>query len=241
MYPGLPPPGSHLNKRIENARIPSKVPAVPRDRELLIEEFTGSKAETFAVAGRVVRGGINENNVEDSYYGDNEVDTYGTDSVSALSETDPDLLSRKDNFDQARRLALDDAIEREDWELAAVLTEGLRQSGGSRDVADAHNTWNQSALNKFIASNDWSAVSGYIAQMLDGMNEEPTPPSLDELVIPKPSEQPPAAAASIVRAPPAFDIEDPSLKKKNWFQISTSAPRTLIRIELDDGFILRFL
>jgi hypothetical protein len=216
MYPGLPPPGSHLNKPNENARIPSKVPAIPRKRELRIEEFSGSKAEIFDVTGRVVRGGTTDNNnTEDSYCADNEVDTYGTDSVSALSENDTDFLSRKDNFDQARRRALDDAIVREDWELAAVLTEGLRQSGGctGRDIANAHNTWNQSELDKFIYNNDWSAVSGYIAQMLDSKNKEPPIPNRDELVIPKPS-VPPAAAMSIVRVPPAADSEDPSLKKK---------------------------
>ena len=226
MYSGLPPPGSHLNRQIKNnARIPSKVPAIPRNRELIIEEFTGSKAETFGVGGRVVRGGTNEDSAEDSYYGDNEVDTYGTDSVSALSENDSDLLSRKNNFNQARRRALDDAVEREDWELAAVLTEGLRQPGGSRDVTDAHNTWDQSSLNNFIANNDWNAVSGYIAQMLDGKKKEPTPPTPDEPEIPEPvipdMSEPPevavAAAASIVRAPRRAaldDSADPSLKKK---------------------------
>jgi hypothetical protein len=214
---GLPPPGSHLTKPIaNNARIPSKVPAVPRKRELIIEEFTGSKAETFGVGGRVVRGGITDEGAGESYYGDSEVDTYGTDSVSALSENDPDLLSRKNNFDQARRRALDDAVEREDWELAAVLTEGLRQSGGSPDVVDAHSSWNQSSLDKFIADNDWSAVSGYIAQMLIVKKKEPTPPAREEPVIPKPSEPPAAvAAASIKRTPPpAADSADPSLKKK---------------------------
>ena len=100
-----------------------------------------------------------------SYYGDNEVDTYGTDSVSALSDHDTDFLHRKENFEAARRRALDDAIEREDWDLAAALSEGMRAANMPGGYERAHTSWNQSELDKFIANNDWSAVKNYIARM----------------------------------------------------------------------------
>jgi len=160
-------------------RIPSRVPVL-RERELKVEDLTSSRvqAETFERNGRVVRGRNNNENEDGSYYGDNEVDTYGTDSVSALSENDADFSHRKENFEQARRRALDDAIEREDWDLAAALSEGMRASNSTGDYAKAHTSWNQSDLDKFIANNDWNAVKSYIARMRDAKKEgqEVAPP-----------------------------------------------------------------
>jgi hypothetical protein len=166
-------------------RIPSRVP-VPRERQLMIEELTDSRisAESYegngGRRGRVVRGrardadetrhqepvrdGGNETEEEKSTSAF-ENDTYGTDSVSALSENDTDFLNRKDNFEQARRRALDDAIEREDWDLAAALSEGMRAANLPGGYEKAHSSWNQSELDKFIANNDWTAVKSYIARM----------------------------------------------------------------------------
>jgi hypothetical protein len=166
------------------SRIPSRVP-VPRERQLMIEELTDARisAETYdgngQGRGRIMRGKLREHvaTLDDPIYdGDNdtdlenttaayETDTYGTDSVSALSETDTDFLHRKDNFDQARRRALDDAIEREDWELAAAISEGMRPANIPGGYEKAHSSWNQSELDKFIANNDWNAVKTYIARM----------------------------------------------------------------------------
>jgi hypothetical protein len=165
-------------------RVPSKVP-VPRERQLMVEELTDSRisAESYegngGKRGRIVRGRAKDHvpshQLDTIYDGDNDTDgdnttsfdndTYGTDSVSALSENDTDFLHRKDNFEQARRRALDDAIEREDWDLAAALSEGMRAANLPGGYARAHSSWNQTELDKFIANNDWSAVKRYIARM----------------------------------------------------------------------------
>jgi hypothetical protein len=163
-------------------RVPSRVP-VPRERQLMVEELTDARlnAESYEgngeKRGRIVRGRAIDQAVASEYYdGDIETeeegttsayenDTYGTDSISALSENDTDFLNRKDNFEQARRRALDDAIEREDWDLAAALSEGMRAANLPGGYERAHSSWNQSELDKFIANNDWSAVKSYIARM----------------------------------------------------------------------------
>jgi hypothetical protein len=144
---------------------------VPRERELMVEDLTNARvvAETFDSNGRVTRGrGADYSDREDgSYYGDNEVDTCTSDTVSALSEHDGDFLSRKENFDQARRRALDDAIEREDWDLAAVLSEGMRAASSSGEYKKPPNKdWTPSELDRLIAGNDWDAVKTYIVHML---------------------------------------------------------------------------
>mmetsp|Transcript_96813 Transcript_96813/g.144983 ORF Transcript_96813/g.144983 Transcript_96813/m.144983 type:complete len:1048 (-) Transcript_96813:15-3158(-) len=142
---------------------------VPRERELMVEDLTSARvvAETFDGKGRVTRGpAADYSDREDgSYYGDNEVDTCTSDTVSALSENDGDFLSRKENFDQARRRALDDAIEREDWDLAAVLSEGMRAaSSGVEPTKPSANKWTTNELDSLIADNDWDAVNTYIAR-----------------------------------------------------------------------------
>jgi len=166
-------------------RVPSRVPVV-RERQLMIEELTDARisAESYeGVAGekrgRIVKGRPRERietTRESLYDVDNDTlegyaastfdnDTYGTDSVSALSENDTDFLSRRDNFDQARRRALDAAIEIEDWDLAAALSDGMRAANLPGGYEKAHSSWNQSELDKFIANNDWNAVKSYIARM----------------------------------------------------------------------------
>ena len=146
---------------------------VLRERALRVEELSNSRfaSETFDSKGRVLRGRSFEKKVEPdggSYFGENEVDTYGSDTVSALSDQDADFLNRKDNFEAARRRALDDAIEREDWELAAALSQGMGGSSKAGELVKAHSSWNQSALDKFIANNDWDSVKSYIGRMRDG-------------------------------------------------------------------------
>ena len=199
----LRPPGSH---HIEKARIPSKA-YVPRHRELKVEEFTGSKAETYATSGRIVKGGFSDEDdesgdadIEDTYSGDNDTDTYGTDSVSALSEADVDFHGRKDNFDVARRRALDDAIEREDWELAAALSEGMRGTSTSK-VTEAHASWSQTELDKFIANNDWAAVSAYIAQMRKNKEDSTTTTNDESSGIAASAESKSRKTGGVLRAP----------------------------------------
>jgi hypothetical protein len=178
-------------------RVPSRVP-VHRERQLMVEELTDARlsAESYEGnagerRGRIVRGRVREVEPapEVSYDGDNDTaedfgastfdnETHGTDSVSALSENDTDFLSRKDNFDQARRLALDAAIEIEDWDLAAALSDGMRAVNLPGGYEKAHNSWNQSELDKFIANNDWNAVKSYIARMREqNKKEQETEPS----------------------------------------------------------------
>jgi hypothetical protein len=155
---------------------PERPISLVRPRELKVEELTGSRvtAETYDRVGRIMCG-KSEDIEEGSYYGDNE---YGDDSVSALSETEADFSQRKENFEQARRRALDDAIEREDWDLAAALSEGMRATTTTGDYTKAHQSWNQSELDKFIAVNDWDAVKSYIARMREAkktVREESSP------------------------------------------------------------------
>jgi hypothetical protein len=109
---------------------------------------------------------------EESYSGDNEEtdnETF-TDTVSGLSQSDYEFQHHKDNFNQARRKALDEAIKRKDWELAASVTDNLRITH-SRDNSDSRHVaiseWTQSELDKFISENDWDAVASYIAHMRD--------------------------------------------------------------------------
>jgi len=175
----------------DSYRVPSRVP-VHRERQLMVEELTDARlsAESYEGnagerRGRIVRGRARE--VEPTpaaqYDADNENtddygtsgydnDTYGTDSVSALSENDTDFLSRRDNFDQARKRALDAAIEIEDWDLAAALSDGMRAVNLPGGYEKAHSSWNQSELDKFIANNDWSAVKSYIAKMREQSKKE---------------------------------------------------------------------
>merc|ERR1712238_369797 len=173
-----------------NRRVPSRVPVL-RERQLMVEELTDARlsAESYEgnageKRGRIVRGRQTheietasddivydgDNDTEEDYGFDN--DTYGTDSVSALSENDTDFLSRRDNFDQARRRALDAAIEIEDWDLAAALSDGMRAVNLPGGYEKAHSSWNQSELDRFIANNDWNAVKSYIARMREQSKKE---------------------------------------------------------------------
>jgi len=172
-------------------RVPSRVP-VHRERQLMVEELTDARlsAESYEgnageKRGRIVKGRAREveptpevlsdgdNDTQEDYGASTfDNDTYGTDSVSALSENDTDFLNRRDNFDQARRRALDAAIEIEDWDLAAALSDGMRAVNLPGGYEKAHSSWNQSELDKFIANNDWNAVKSYIARMREQSKKE---------------------------------------------------------------------
>ena len=125
--------------------------------------------ETFAPPNTLTY--VESSDAESNYLGDNDetdVETY-TDTVSALSVPDPDFSVRMEEFDRARRRALDDAIRRKDWDLAASVTENIRnRSMDSSEIGTAHYEWTQSELDQFISENDWDAVASYIALMRDG-------------------------------------------------------------------------
>lgn len=184
--------GSSFNPISENTssyRVPSRVP-VYRERQLVVEDLTESRlsAESYETSGgrrgRIVRGRARQiEPTPETYDGDMDTDdyggtsgydndTYGTDSVSALSENDTDFLSRKDNFDQARRRALDAAIESEDWDLAAALSDGVRGNSTPKTYEKSNGSWDQSELDKLIANNDWTAVKNYIAKMREQSKQD---------------------------------------------------------------------
>jgi hypothetical protein len=153
------------------------------------------KAETFAGSG-YIRSPRKNHSPEDEeepepsffsvfdlspYLGDNDdttdVDTIEdtitdtasipTSAISGLSEAH----SASDEFekrkkDGARRRALDEAIAKEDWDLAADLSEGLRANTKSKTSRrKVPKEWTQSELDKFISENDWDAVANYIAHV----------------------------------------------------------------------------
>ena len=149
-------------------RVPSNIP-VPRARELHVEEFN-YKREEKRHKGVIRSAPPKQEEVEaTSYFGDNddtdtkETDTVSpNDSISALSEADLSFT----NVDQQRRQALDEAIEREDWDLAAELSESLRAT--KTKPVERKREWTQTELDRFISSNDWDAVANYIAQVRSG-------------------------------------------------------------------------
>jgi hypothetical protein len=186
---------------------PERPSSLLRSRELKVEELTGSRvaAETYDRAGRVLYGKFDPSAEEaeaGSYYGDNE---FGDDSVSAMSENDGDFSQRKENFEQARRRALDDAIEREDWDLAAALSEGMRATTTTGDYTKAHKSWSQSELDKFIAANDWDAVKSYIARMREakkaGREEVPPPITKSFSSASDPTVRVPTSSRNVVSPP----------------------------------------
>ena len=62
---------------------------------------------------------------------------------------------------------MDVAVEREDWDLAAALSEGMKQAKDTLYVKPEQREWRQTELDRFISENDWDAVSKYIAHMRD--------------------------------------------------------------------------
>eukprot|EP00980_Cylindrotheca_fusiformis_P022872 scaffold9857_cov127-Cylindrotheca_fusiformis.AAC.18 len=149
-----------------------------RTRELYVEDLSSSRiaAETYGVNGRVVKGRDlpfdedsgsegKQQDVAPSYDKSLAPSFEHDDSVSALSEIDTDYSMRKDNSGSARHRALDDAIEREDWDLAAALAEGMKRLHNDGDHGRPRQSWINSEIDMFIANNDWDAVQHYIATM----------------------------------------------------------------------------
>mmetsp|Transcript_15708 Transcript_15708/g.23795 ORF Transcript_15708/g.23795 Transcript_15708/m.23795 type:complete len:1062 (-) Transcript_15708:205-3390(-) len=123
---------------------------------------------------------------EDYYNGDNDESDYETqtDTVSALSNPDVDIQNLQRNFDKARRQALDDAIRRKDWDLAASVTDHIRNRSYERGESNYYfqEEWTQSEIDKFISESDWDAVASYIAYMRD--NNESLVVDADEIDAP---------------------------------------------------------
>ena len=202
----MPPRHHEAHSFPNSARVPSKIPAVHRSRDLKVEVFANDRIakETFndkgalpvsdepvqkdTIDGAYHAHNYNTKNVaqqvvamssvdedDDSYNGDYEDDRGNetasenkADSISALSDADADYQTQKDNFERARRHALDVAVEREDWDLAAALSEGMKQvRQGLYTSKPEQREWTQTELDRFISENDWDAVSKYIAQMRD--------------------------------------------------------------------------
>jgi len=131
-------------------------------------EKGGRRVERRAIDPSI---GSVENENESNYHGDNDetdLETYGTDSISALSVSDMEFSSRKEKFNQARRKALDNAIKRGDWDLVESAAQDFRRKKEmvSSNVGTSKE-WTQSELDKFISENDWDAVAKYIAHMRD--------------------------------------------------------------------------
>lgn len=156
-----------------------------RTRDLRVEEFTSSRwgltKENYNEKGlptnrRTTDSESTSIENESNYHGDNDetdLETYGTDSISALSTSDVEFTGHKDRFNHARRRALDEAIRNGDWELAESATQGVRgTSSKRRSSVDISKEWTQSELDQFISENDWDAVAKYIAHMRDNANEK---------------------------------------------------------------------
>lgn len=105
---------------------------VQRERSLMVEDLGTSRiaAEVFdREGGRIVKGRAASEDYDDDYDEDDDIEN-AYDEISGVEKD-----QRKQNFDQARRRALDDAIEREDWDLAAALSEGLGSSTEAKYIA----------------------------------------------------------------------------------------------------------
>ena len=180
----LPPVRTPPRGRRSPSRVPSNIP-VPRARELNVEDYSSERSKYRLLDKKgVVRAnqGVNQSAAtptkaqpfDAAYFGDNDTtdekdtDTCSlpNDSISALSETDVSFMERKEALDFASRRALDDAIAREDWDLAAALSEGMRTRKASPSFRkEITGEWTQTELDRFISENDWDAVANYIAKV----------------------------------------------------------------------------
>lgn len=171
-------------------KVPSNVP-VARSRELVVEEFksSGCKAEVYDVKTKSSRPfrqarltkprtlspviSLSDGTLTPvNYLGDTEDgETRGTsspnsDSLSALSEMD--YSSDDDGYVPSLRRALDEAIAKEDWQLATKLLDKLRVDSPLLVRRVSKKEWAQTELDRFIADNDWDAVTNYIARVRNG-------------------------------------------------------------------------
>lgn len=231
--------------------IPGKIIA-PRSRELMVEEYSTTdrsyRAETFdkkrnVRAGRFGTTGTRRRPFTTPYTNEEEDDGSKTnDSISALSMDDSKpyqaaslgFLSgvfggeKKEPVDAARRRALDDAIAREDWDLAAALSDAMRSLKARPNVQTPPTEWRQSELDRFISQNDWDAVANYIAHVRTKSKEEEEPPALTRAVkapvrepviaVQEPAKAPQSAKSQRVprrRPPPpstGYNIEEDELE-----------------------------
>ncbi|CAJ1957268.1 unnamed protein product [Cylindrotheca closterium] len=163
-------------------RAPRPVPRVSsshRTRELRVEDLGGSRiaAETFDRRGRVVKGRELSSNEEVSSLSERRP-ANGTfdqdDTISGLSDVDMDYNMRRDNFNNARHRALDDAIERKDGDLFKALMAGMKASGDG--IQKTYPGWNQSEVDRMIARDDWDTVRSYVSA-IRGVNSMPHLPT----------------------------------------------------------------
>jgi hypothetical protein len=237
--------------------IPGKISA-PRSRELMVEEYSTTdrsyRAETFdkkrnVRAGRFGTTGTRRRpfttpytNEEDDGSKTEDDGSKTNDSISALSMDDSKpyqaaslgFLSgvfggeKKEPVDAPRRRALDDAIAREDWDLAAALSDAMRSLKARPNVQTPPTEWRQSELDRFISQNDWDAVANYIAHVRTKSKEEEEPPALTRAVkapvrepviaVQEPAKAPQSAKSQRVprrRPPPpstGYNIEEDELE-----------------------------
>ena len=186
---------SYLPSSARIARVTPRVGAQPtRTRDLRVEEFSSSrlglrkerfnKTPSYSAprSTRVERSvrGPSPVSMSSTYSEDQtETDTNASDSVSALSHSDAEFISRKQQFNEARRFVLESAISKKDWQTAAEVADDFIRyresslSGSGRSAAYSPvdtafaEEWSQSEVDKFISENDWDAVAKYIAYMRD--------------------------------------------------------------------------
>ena len=174
--------GTRIHQSVSVSRIPSKIPAPRvRSRELRVEEFSQAryKSETFNNDLRPAQQQQTyprimpfttpyEPTINEEEEPDDSDSSHVYDSVSALSVNELEFVQPGDaanGLDAARRRALDEALRRQDWDMAAAISEGMRgfsPKEANRPKQDP-GEWKQSELDKFISENDWGAVSEYIA------------------------------------------------------------------------------
>ncbi len=137
---------------------------MPRDRELVVEEFTTNsrlKKENFDRPSNRRASHAPRDETESSYNGDNDetddndTGTFGEDSISALSEVDGDF-QRREQMDLVRQRLVEEANE-------APVSQSVARGQPSE--------WKQSELDKFISENGWDAVASYVSKMKDGSEE----------------------------------------------------------------------
>lgn len=178
----------------EGGRIPNKLP-VHRSRDLMVEEFPSDRIAKEMYndmkgtqrkspsrrnfSGKVTQQPLLEEGESSCYYGGDDSDASSADDVVSKIEDSISALSDMDtDFERARRRALDVAVERKDWELAAALCEGKGQGRETFSNTRYENSeWTQTELDRFISENDWDAVGEYIAHMRDMENEKKNPSS----------------------------------------------------------------
>jgi len=173
------PPGTASDRRGTDLE-PRQESAVVRNQSQRSQP-RGSPSRQTGMAANVK---LNDN---DSYAGDNDTDgdDYSvSDSVSALS-TDIEFAGLRSRQARRKKKALGEAMEKQDWNKAASLSNELSKvsrersddsnqkgkfyrnvnSGSSSRKDSSNKEFSQSKLDEYIAQNDWNSVAQYIAVM----------------------------------------------------------------------------